>query len=541
MRHSPTLTTLVLATGMLLVGGAQSLAATKPTGGSVSGDLVISKVFYNNMKDDADNAYILANYVELYNNSDKELDITGIYIGLSDNTSATSKDYDNAWTAANMAEVYPGKIALVQIFQIPTDMTRTLLPGESVVVCNCAIDHTAAASKAPNLSGADFEVKSELSLYASNHNDNVPELPQVFSYNSSSTYIQWMSPGPCGIVLLAADTKVDECETGYYKGQTEGTKLFKFVPAYKTIDAVDIVEHSAKTEPDASQKRMPADYDAGWVATVTPGGNTGECVMRRTAFITPSGRKVLFDTNNSTVDFTVTTDLSIREYSNEVEGLSETTVTIPESGYLAINPEKPFYGPQDMILSYVNVTNNASTTDLTYRTYNGNAELLIAGPWIAIAQPGTYTLQLSESQGTVRTRTSVLVWSDEDSKELTGSQKTRMIYKFQNTPGKVGFQRVAKTDEGLYNKATFSDGDRLYFAISTDIAKKIAAANGATDDTDLDFIQWHGSTPGDAAGIAALPLVQRPASTAVYNLQGQRLTQPQRGLNIMGGKKFFVK
>ena len=541
MKNVFTRMALSLAIGWCFSFGGQALAATKPSGGSVSGDLVISKVFYNNMMNDAGKAYILANYLELYNNSDKELDITGIYIGFSDNTSSTAADYANAWTAANMAEEHAGMIALVQLFRIPTDKTYTLQPGQSVVVCNSAIDHTTVASKAPNLSGADFEVKSTLSLYGSNHNDAVPELPQVFSYNSNSTYIQWMSPGPSGVVLLAADTKVDNCETGYYKGKTEGTKLFMFVPAYKTLDVVDIVEHSAKTEPAASQKRMPADYDAGWVAHVTPGGNTGEAVMRKTAFITADGRTVLFDTNNSSADFEVTTDLSIRTYDETPVGLDETlSVTIPESGYVAINPEKPFCGPKELTFSYVNVTNNNNTTDMTYYEYAGDDRLLIAGAWIVIGQPGTYQLRLSESQGVMRSRSSGMAWSDEDSKTLTGSQATRMIYKFQNQKGAVGFKRVAAVN-GNYNSATFSDGDRLYYAITTAIADKIAPANGATDNTDLDFIEWHGAQPGNETVVAGITIASTTVCTTVYNLQGQRLNSMQRGLNIINGKKYFVK
>ena len=35
---------------------------------------------------------------------------------------------------------------------------------------------------------------------------------------------------------------------------------------------------------------------------------------------------------------------------------------------------------------------------------------------------------------------------------------------------------------------------------------------------------------------------QRVSSTAaIYNLQGQRLGTPQRGVNIVGGKKIMVK
>jgi hypothetical protein len=105
----------------------------------------------------------------------------------------------------------------------------------------------------------------------------------------------------------------------------------------------------------------------------------------------------------------------------------------------------------------------------------------------------------------------------------------------------VGFKRVAAVG-GKYNTATFSDGDRLYCAISTAIADKIAAANGATNNADLDFIAWHGVTPelitNDIACVQVKADVQKQA---IFNLQGQKLVRLQKGLNIVNGKKIIVK
>ncbi len=533
--------TFVLIVGLSLLGADAHAKAEKPSGGSTSGDLVISKVFYNNMVNDAAKPFILANYIELYNNSDKELDITGIYIGLADNTAATSSTtYPNPWTAANMQTAHKDSIALKQIFQIPTDKTYTLEPGKSLVVCNSALNHTTVASKAPDLSEADFEVKSQLSTYKDNHNDAVPELIQVFSYDDKSTYIQWQSPGPFCVVLLAADTNLDKCPTGYSGGKTDG-QLFKFVPAFKTIDAVDIVEHSAKTNPDASQKRLPDSYDAGYVATNYAGGNGGEAVVRKTAFVTSNQRIVLWDTNNSSNDFEVTTDLSIRSYSESPVGLTEITITIPESGYLPINPTKPFCGPKGMVFTHVNASNHESTTDLLYGEYPADSILLIKGPWIAIAAPGTYTLKLSDSQGVMKLRSSCTSWCDDNELQLTGSRVNNVIYKFSNVKGNVGFKRVDAV-EGKYNKATFSDGDRLYISLSEKNLEKIYASNGAASIGELSFITWHGTTPEKiAAGIDERVVVKKDTPTVFYNLNGQRVEHPTKGIYIQNGKKILVK
>ena len=77
MKFSTSIKTLALMAGMMLVG-TQALDAkvSKPTS---AGSIVISKVFFNSMKNDADKAYILANYIELYNNS---TDTLGCYSGM---------------------------------------------------------------------------------------------------------------------------------------------------------------------------------------------------------------------------------------------------------------------------------------------------------------------------------------------------------------------------------------------------------------------------------------------------------------------------
>ena len=522
-----------LLAGLLMVGVMVVEAKPKkPSGGSVSADLVISKVFYNMMMNDEGKAFIMSNYIELLNNSSDTLDVTGVYIGLADNTSSTAADFANSWTAANMQEAHKDSIALKQIFRIPASQTTLLAPGKSIVICNAAENHTTVASKAADLSEADFEVKSEHSSYKDHHNANVPALELIYTYAASNTFLQFMAPGPFGLVLLAADTNVEGCPTGYYKGKTDGNQ-FKFVPAFKTIDAVDFVEHTAKTDPDASQKRMPQSYDAGWAATASRGGNNGEALVRKTAFVVQDGRKVLFDTNDSSVDFEVTTDLAIRTYSDEVKGLSDSTIVIPESGFLAINPSKPFFC--EGAIKFVFVNASAKSTDFKYNEYPGDSLLLMKGDWIAVAQPGTYTLKMSEAQAIVRTRSASQTWSYEDHKELTGGQKTRSIYKFSNAVGKVGFQRVPQTADGGYNVADFTDGERLYVALTPAIVTNFCTTFGVDD---LDFIPWTGSTPASVSeGIESVSL-NAATENVVFDLQGRRISgTPRKGLYIVNGRK----
>lgn len=485
--------TLALVAGMLLTGTNSSFAANKPSGGSVSADLVISKVFYagsTRLNGATPKNYMNHLYVQLYNNSDKELELQGIYVAFANSDGAA-----NAWTAADMTAEnnMKGMAVVKQIFQISPDASYVLQPGKSVVIAQCAIDHSEIAEGGVNLSDADFECKSQNKAYKDYHNDAVPELKVVKTFGTTD-FINFLNPGPSGIVLLAADTKIDECATTFAKGKESGN-VYTVVPMSKSIDCVDIVKQKT---PSADDKRFIDSYDKGFTCTADPGTFNAQAVVRKTAYVCSDGRIVLFDTNDSSVDFESTDELRTRTYSTEVKGLDETMqITIPESGYLAINPEKPFCASKELTFVYLNVSNNAATTDMKYYEFPGDSILLIKGPWIAVGQPGNYILKLSESQGVMRTRSSGMSWADEDTKSV--KQTDRAIYKFQNEKGNVGFKRVPAVD-GFYNQATFTDADtRLYYVISNAIADKIAAANGATDHNDLEFIQWHSAQPIAAA------------------------------------------
>jgi len=539
MKISTSFKSLALAAGMLLTGTMVSEAkVTKPTS---AGGMVISKVFFNSMKDDANKAFIRANYIELYNNSTDTLDIAGMYLGLAESHS----DAEQAWTVDAMQAEHKDSVALKQIFQIPTDQVYKVAPGQSIVICNAAVNHTTVASKAPDLSAADFESKTQNNAYKDYHNDNVPGLVVAHTYNPDKVgqaayadFINFVTTGPGAMVLLAHNTDLTKCSTGFQRGKTSGNVIM-FVPKYKVLDGVDVVVNTKAKSPAADQKRLHESIDAGFTSQATPGGNNGEAIVRKTAFITSDGRTVLYDTDNSSVDFEVTTDLDIRTYSKDVAGLNESTITIPESGYVAVNIEKPFCAGRDVTFVHVNASNNASTTDLGYYEFPGDSLLLIKGPWIAVGKPGTHTIQLSESQGVMKSRTSMVTWAEEDTK--TVSQTNRMIYKFTAEGGKVGFQRVPATD-GKYNQATFTDADRLHIIVTEAIADKIAAANGATNHADLDFIPWHGITPEQViASVNDVQMKEGVTPLGIFNLQGQKLVSLKKGINIVNGKKIVVK
>lgn len=530
--------TLALVAGMMLTSNANATIASNKVS---SGDLVISKVFYSASKNASGSGnYIAGQYIEIYNNREEEVEISGMYVALVESESAASAYTQAAIEAdADLKSMLGGKIVVKQIFQIPTDKTYTVGAGKSIIICNSAIDHTTGAVTGHDLSGADFEVKTTNAKYP--HNDAVPAMTLVYTMTPTLDFmnLSYTGTSSAGVVLLknnAAAIVTAEESLVFGRGKTTGNK-FALVNPYYAIDAVEILGNVKSKGVDATLKRLNDTYDAGIASTTAEGGYNGETVYRKTAFVMADGRKVLYDTNNSSVDFQASATIQPRVFDAEPAGLTEGTITIPATGYLVFRPEKSVFGEKDLTFTYITV--NAKNSDLAYNEYKGTDELLASSNFIVVGTPGTHKVYYSEAQATKKIPSNALTWSDEDSKEFTSaSQKTRIIYKWVDTTEKTGFQRVAKTAEGLYNYAEFSGDDRLYLYITPAMATAFFAANGADSADNLDFLVWHGKKP-DLTGVKTVDAaVKATATGAIYDINGNKVNLMQKGnVYIIDGKK----
>ena len=479
---------LALVAGMMMTSNANAQEVKKPDSGSI----LISKVYYAGGKVNGSN-YQLDLYVELYNNTADIVDVSGMYLGLLESDAAASAYTAEAVEADESLSSFKGKAVLKQIFQLPgsTDAPFTLEPGKSILVCSSAIAHDGGK----DLSGAEVEVKTTNSKYA--HSETAQEAKLIYTYAATVDFMNLNPAGPASMVLLknnASAIKAADEDLVFARGKDKGSK-YALANLYYCVDAVDILANNKTKGIDATTKRFSTTgtYDTGYTSTTTGGTYVGETLYRKTAFITKDGRKVLYDTNNSSVDFQCSATVLPREYDEEVQGMTEVEITIPETGYLVFRPEKNVCAGDDVTFSYL--TGNKKNSDLTYNEFKGSEELLAASNFIVVGRPGTHKVLYSEAQPTKKIPTNMLTWSEEDSKELTGSQATRSIYKWVNTAEKVGLQRVPATAEGKYNSATFSGEDRLYITLTADMVNAFYAANGADSAENFEFIVWHGSQP----------------------------------------------
>ena len=277
--------------------------------------IVISKISSSGSKKPTGGNYMAGKYLELYNQIDQAVDISGLYIGLLESTGNSNRVY-TLDELQNDPAINGTKVVVKQVFQIPTDQPFLLGPGESVLLCNSATDHSDVNELERDLTGADFEavgINDNLE-----HNPNVPKLVTIYTTSGGAATMNLVQGGPCGIIIFDTNEDVNSWDKTYGYGKTSGTQTYLLVPKSVIKDGVDFIKNT-KDGPNLTTKRLYSDIDAGYTNINAISGYTGEVVYRRTSKVTPDGRKVLMDTNNSSNDFKVSTTIYPREYDDAEE------------------------------------------------------------------------------------------------------------------------------------------------------------------------------------------------------------------------------
>ena len=279
---------------------------TLPTQLSVDRDIIIGKVYNSGSKDKNNKAYQAGKYIELYNQSDKAVDVAGLYIGLVESGS------NPAYTLANIKSTYADSVVLLkQVFRIPQSYSTKLASGGTLLLVNSAIDHSVSAPLENDLTGADFEAKDVKGKTA--NNAAVPALELIFSNLPAISYMNLVQGGPCGVVIFRTNADVANLPKTYQFGKTSGTEWL-VLPVSYVLDGVDILKYKA-TGVDISSKRLVEKIDVGFTNVGSASGGTGEVSYRKTSRKN-NNRVILQDTNNSSNDFKVSTSIKIRNYDN---------------------------------------------------------------------------------------------------------------------------------------------------------------------------------------------------------------------------------
>ncbi len=268
--------------------------------------LLISKMYYAGSKDNNNKNYGAGLFLEIYNQTNSDIDVSGLYIGLIETNSTP------AYTLDNLKDVYKDTVVLCkQIFRIPITSSHMIAPGGTIILTNSAIDHTINGAHEFNLLNADYEAKDVTGKTV--NNSATPALDLIFSNLTNFSKMNLLNSGPNGIIIFRTKENVAYFKTTYPYGKTKGN-LYSLVPKKYVIDGVDILKYSA-TGVDLATKHMSEDIDGGYTNINAISGYNGEVIYRKTSTRRgTNGHKILQDSNNSINDFQTSTTINIREY-----------------------------------------------------------------------------------------------------------------------------------------------------------------------------------------------------------------------------------
>lgn len=284
---------------------SESRTLDLPTNISVNRDIVIGKVFYAGSRDNNNKTYMAGKYVELYNQSDDTIDVSGLYLGMVEAESTP------AFTLENLHNVYADSVILLkQIYRIPEDSNFKVAPGGSVVICNSAIDHTKNDSLEHDLTDADFEVKDVTGRYQ--NNPATPAMEMVYQIYNGTSVMNMLQSAPAAVVIFRTSENVREWPKTYAYGKTAGNQ-WVLCPTRVILDGVEALRNG-NTGIDVKTKRLYSTIDAGYTFINAATGWNGEVVYRKTLKRASDGHKILVDTNNSSNDFSVSRKIQPREY-----------------------------------------------------------------------------------------------------------------------------------------------------------------------------------------------------------------------------------
>ena len=523
------------------------LAALSASAQDLQGKLVIGKVFYagsTRLNGATPKNYMCHLYIELYNNSAETIDVAGTYVAMANSDAAA-----NAWAATDMVDDKAGMAVFKQVFQIPAGSPVLMEPGKSLVITNCAIDHSDIAEGRVDLSNADFEVKSANNAF-NFHSETVPAMTLVYSAAANQDFINFMNPGPDGIALFKADTDIANCAKTYKKGKDSGNQ-YLIIPMANSIDAVDIVYQKT---PSANDKRFTAEYDAGFTCTADINNFNCQAVARKLVN-TENGRKVLQDTNNSSDDFVTLYNVQPRVYDGIV------AATIAE-----------FNAVKDGMTAKLMLTNarvNAfNDLDQAYYVEDASAATVVKGVNLT-----TGTLLNGYIIGTKSTTDVDYINTPSQGLEYSLTAKDATLSDFEATQTTLAGTSMTIAEacaQANYGKlVTLSDVEIA--ALGNGMNKQLKDATGktmkardlfgvlpenyewptkATTITGVVLYYMTGwflmpisvdAIVADATGIETVHNSQFTVSNSIYSLQGIRLNSLQKGLNIVNGKKVVIK
>jgi len=274
---------------------------------NAEGNFVIAEIFLGGtLNATTGKQYNGDQYVRIYNNSSKTLYADGLIFMESAYMTNLKFDYN--------PDIMDEAMVLQALAMVPGDGDDyPVLPGESFILCDNAINHTEGNSNSLDLSGADFEWYT-ISNSASNldvDNPAVPNLELLYCYTNSIWILGRQGNRAYAIGRLPEGMTAEQYLSGYaphtYNYVLPTGKVSPDVSRYKKFGnnwILDAVNVSPKNKYVWNLTSPALDMGYTYIGeNSTIAENIGKAIVRKVSYTAEDGRKVLQDTNNSTVDF----------------------------------------------------------------------------------------------------------------------------------------------------------------------------------------------------------------------------------------------
>lgn len=293
------------------------------------GDWLLKQIYYGGSHT-INGAVFRDQFIEIYNNSNAVMYADSLYIGLVAGVANTNSDVSKSWflpsgqynwtDALNMnnAKANTDYVYLTTAVRIPGNGKQyPVQPGTSIIIAQNAINHkvpyTDNAGKAVSvknpeltvdLSKADFEVyygdQPGINRLSSDiDNPLVPNLEVIYRVSDRDFILD--NNGREAVVLFKTTANLNsypKFPTPNVKTITGATSQYIQMPTSILIDGAEM---AYTLETKRVPHRLPATIDAGFTFS-TGGPYSSQSVIRKTSK-TVNGRRILKDSNNSSLDF----------------------------------------------------------------------------------------------------------------------------------------------------------------------------------------------------------------------------------------------
>ena len=273
--------------------------------GAILNDGFVFKEVYYNMVKVNNRPYMQDQFFEIYNNSDQVQYLDNCILARLQGSQGTARktQWVTSENGTEIMDIYALESYVVAFVGNGTEYPVN--PRESVLIAATAINHNAETGGVSpvDLTNADYEVN--ISDYKSDtDNPAVPDMT-IVTKSSSATATFFGLPNTGNALILAQlpagmtmDSYInDRSNYRTIPWQTVNTYEFLTVPQEYVIDGINIVNSNESKR----IVRLRPEVDNGIIFMAS--NYAGKSIRRKVKEITPDGKVVLKDTNNSSEDF----------------------------------------------------------------------------------------------------------------------------------------------------------------------------------------------------------------------------------------------